>query len=267
MKRRRKGKAAGRKLKGTLWKRALWIGAILAAVLYAAAFYFYGVSPYGLRWKARYGEVGTPAGYDIHGIDISHHQGKIDWDALEKARIGGEPITFVFVKATEGTSIRDANFVHNFDQAGEHGFMRGAYHFFSPETPARLQAEYFIHNTPLHYGDLPPVLDIEKEGTLSVQEVREAALEWLRIVEARYKCKPIIYTYYKFKMKYLNTDEFNEYPYWIAHYYVDKLDYKGEWKFWQHTDCGRLPGIQGNVDCNVYSGSMYDLRHHTVKSD
>ena len=102
---------------------------------------------------------------------------------------------------------------------------------------------------------------------MSVAEVRKAALEWLRIVEARCGQKPIIYTSYKFKLKYLDTDEFAEFPYWIAHYYVDKVEYKGEWKFWQYTDCGRLPGITGNVDCNVYNGSMYDLKRHTIRTE
>ena len=76
--------------------------------------------------------------------------------------------------------------------------------------------------------------------------------------------KPIIYTYYKFKMRYLSDPVFNQYPYWIAHYYVDKVEYKGEWKFWQHTDVGKLPGIKGNVDFNIYNGSYYDLRKLTI---
>lgn len=267
MKRRRKGKTTAKKLKGAVWKRALWIGALLAAGLYAAAFYFYGVSPYSLRWKARYGNVNTPEGYSIHGIDISHHQGKIDWEALTKGKIGDEPVTFVFVKATEGKSLLDDNFIDNFYQAREYGFLRGAYHFFSPSVSAKLQAEFYLHNVHLEDGDLPPVLDIEEAGSLSVEEVRRAAREWLQIVGARYKCRPIIYANYSFKMKYLNTDEFAEYPYWIAHYYVSKLDYQGEWKFWQHTDCGRLPGINGNVDCNVYNGSMYELKRHTIRTE
>lgn len=267
MKRRRKKKAATRKVKTAVWKQALWIGALLLAVAYAAAFYFYGVSPYRYVWQARYGESRTPDGYNIHGIDISHYQGKIDWDALEKATIGGQPLTFVFTKATEGTSVLDKNFNENFYQAREHGFMRGAYHFFSPGVSPRLQAEYFLHWAKFEDGDLPPVLDIEKDGGMSVAEVRKAALEWLRIVEARCGQKPIIYTSYKFKLKYLDTDEFAEFPYWIAHYYVDKVEYKGEWKFWQYTDCGRLPGITGNVDCNVYNGSMYDLKRHTIRTE
>ena len=64
----------------------------------------------------------------------------------------------------------------------------------------------------------------------------------------------------------LNDSIFDQYPYWIAHYYVDSLEYRGRWKFWQHTDAGRLPGIKGSVDFNIYNGSYYDLRQMTLGS-
>jgi lysozyme len=89
-------------------------------------------------------------------------------------------------------------------------------------------------------------------------------LQWLDIIETHYGVKPIIYTYYKFKIQYLSDSVFDDYPYWIAHYYVDQVEYEGKWKFWQHTDVGRLPGIKGNVDFNIYNGSMYDLRKMTI---
>ena len=78
--------------------------------------------------------------------------------------------------------------------------------------------------------------------------------------------KPIIYTNYKFKEQYLSAPVFDDYPYWIAHYYVDKVEYKGEWKFWQHTDAGKLPGIKGYVDFNIYNGSFYDLRQLCIQN-
>ena len=71
--------------------------------------------------------------------------------------------------------------------------------------------------------------------------------------------KPILYTGYKFKVDYLNTPEFADYPFWIAHYYVKELQYQGDWTFWQYTDCGKVKGIKGHVDCNIFNGSMSDL--------
>jgi lysozyme len=87
---------------------------------------------------------------------------------------------------------------------------------------------------------------------------------WLRRIENYYKVKPILYTSYKFKTRYLNDSVFNSYPYWIAHYYVDSVEYQGEWKFWQHTDVGRLPGIDEQVDLNVFNGSMEELKSMTI---
>ena len=97
-----------------------------------------------------------------------------------------------------------------------------------------------------------------------MEDFQQDILTWLHIVEDRYHVKPILYTYYKFKEKYLSTPVFEDYPYWIAHYYVDKVEYKGEWKFWQHTDVGKLPGIKGYVDFNIYNGSYYDLKKLTI---
>lgn len=114
-------------------------------------------------------------------------------------------------------------------------------------------------------GDLPPVLDVEhKPKDRSVEDFKRDILTWLHVVEDRYHVKPILYTYYKFKLAYLNDERFDDYPYWIAHYYVDTMEYKGRWKFWQHTDVGRLPGIKGYVDFNVYNGSYYDLVNLTI---
>ena len=119
----------------------------------------------------------------------------------------------------------------------------------------------------LENGDLPPVLDVEhKPKEQTDEEFKNSVLLWLQLVEKHYQVKPIIYTYYKFKKRYLSDSIFNQYPYWIAHYYVDSLEYQGPWKFWQHTDAGRLPGIKGSVDFNIYNGSYYDLRQMTIGS-
>ena len=170
------------------------------------------------------------------------------------------------IKATEGATRIDKRFKDNFYNARENGFIRGAYHFWSTRSSGRMQAEHFIKNVRLEEGDLPPVLDVEyKAENQSPDEFKESVLTWLRLVENEYGVKPIIYTYYKFKKAYLSDEVFDAYPYWIAHYYVDKVEYEGEWKFWQHTDCGRLAGIKGYVDFNIYNGSYYDLLQLTIK--
>ena len=236
-------------------------GSIALIVLYVWAFYVYFVGPTGFRWRAIYGDPEYPSGYEIHGIDVSHYQGKIDWDELRNAMVSGCPLRFVIVKATEGSSKLDENFADNFYQAREAGFIRGAYHFWSNKSSARKQANWFLTNVHLEEGDLPPVLDVEhKSPNMSIPDFQREVLTWLHIVEDKYNCKPIIYTNYKFRDQYLSDARFDDYPYWIAHYYVPKMEYHGQWKFWQHTDVGKLPGIRGYVDLNIYNGSFYDLR-------
>jgi glycosyl hydrolase, family 25 len=212
-----------------------------------------------------YGDAEYPDGYEIHGIDISHYQGDIDWNKLKMAKIGNSPVKFILIKSTEGSNQLDENFNDNFYQAREYGFIRGAYHFWSNKSTPRQQAYYFLKQVHLEDGDLPPVLDVEhKPKDKSNEEFQRDVLTWLHIVEDKYHVKPILYTYYKFKEAYLNTPVFDDYPYWIAHYYVEKVAYKGPWKFWQHTDVGKLPGIKGYVDFNIYNGSYYDLRKLTI---
>ena len=245
---------------------AWWTGGIAIVAVYVYFFYYIFVGPFGFRWRALYGEVSYPEGYEIHGIDISHHQGRIDWRTLrDKGLINETPIRFIMIKATEGASRVDQNFADNFHQAREYGFTRGAYHFYSVYSPAEKQAAFYIKHAKLENGDLPHVLDVEhKPKNQTDEEFAASILKWLDIVEKHYGVKPIIYTYYKFKMRYLNDPVFDSYPYWIAHYYVDEVEYEGAWKFWQHTDAGRLPGIKGQVDFNIYNGSFYDLRKMTI---
>ena len=246
---------------------AWWIGGIAIILVYIWAFYYFFVSPTGFRWRALYGDAEYPEGYEIHGIDISHYQGKIDWEQLKNAMIEGCPVRFVIIKSTEGASRLDDHFRENFIQVRDYGFIRGVYHFWSNKSSAREQAYYFLDKVHLTEGDLPPVLDIEhKPADKSVDDFQRDVLTWLHIVEDKYHAKPIIYTYYKFKEKYLSAPVFDDYPYWIAHYYVDKVQYQGKWKFWQHTDAGKLPGIKGYVDFNIYNGSFYDLRKLCIGS-
>lgn len=237
-------------------------------VVFSSAFYFFFIRPYAYRWKPCYGlkayGVCMPAGYKVHGIDISHYQGEINWNMLEQTRQGQFPVQFMFMKATEGGDYADRNFVANFDSAKVHGFIRGAYHFYNPKTDANKQADFFIRTVTLEPGDLPPVLDIEKKSK-DIKKLQADLKLWLHKVETHYGVKPIIYASYKFKTKYLNDSVFNSYPYWIAHYYVDSVKYEGNWRFWQHTDVGTLPGITEQVDLNIFNGSATELKAMTIK--
>lgn len=249
-----------------------WLRNILALfiiAIFSGAFYYFFIRPYAYRWKPCYGlkayGICVPCCYDVHGIDISHYQGNIDWLELMQSRLTDYPIEFVFMKATEGGDHGDDTFARNFSEAGKHGFIRGAYHFFSPKTDPLKQADFFIRTVKLVPGDLPPVLDVEVTGKKTKQELQQNIKRWLDRVEAHYGVKPILYTSYKFKTRYLDDPVFNTYPYWIAHYYVDSVKYEGKWHFWQHSDIGTVPGIGEDVDLNVFNGSLEELKKMTIK--
>lgn len=251
---------------------SIWLRNFLAVciiLVFSAAFYWFFIRPYAYRWKPCHGKkeygVCMPCNYEIHGIDISHYQGTIDWELLTNNKETDFPLHFIFMKATEGGDHGDDTFTQNFSQARKYGFIRGAYHYFLPKTDARKQADFFIRTVRLSKGDLPPVLDVETTGKRSSRELKKAVKIWLDRVEAHYGVKPILYTSYKFKMRYLSDSIFNSYPYWIAHYYVDSVKYEGKWHFWQHTDVGTVPGIEKEVDLNVFNGTLDDLQSLTIQ--
>lgn len=261
---RRRSSRAGRSWFHRIPSWILWGLIVVVAVVYVFFFYKTFVGPYSFRWKALYGDVVYPAG-KVRGLDVSHYQSEINWELLRNADIQGAPVSFIFIKATEGVDILDENFNLNFYKAKESGILRGAYHFFSTKSPSEKQAEYFCKMVQLEPGDLPPVLDVENLGVYKPAELRREVLTWMNIVEKHYGVKPILYTSYKFKTSYLNDPVFDQYPYWIAHYYVDSLRYEGEWKFWQHTDAGRISGINQYVDVNLFNGTKDELMEFCIK--
>mgnify|MGYP002624847584 CR=1 FL=1 len=237
-----------------------WVGAAIVVLVCWLLFH-------KLIDKASYPIATPPSGYTVHGIDISHHQGYVNWELLRnQAAIDGIPLSFVFIKATEGTDMVDSRFSQNFAGARRYGITRGAYHFYRATLPAKQQAEHFISNVSLSPGDLPPVLDVEmKPDDISQENFRQGILEWLLRVEQHYRVKPILYTYHAFRQQYLNDSVFNLFPYWIAHYYVDSVRYQGKWHFWQYSDKGQLPGIKEKVDLDIFNGSFDDLQQLVIK--
>ena len=91
------------------WLRYVIAGII--AFLFLAAFFYFFIRPYSYRWKPCYGfkayGVCMPSGFHVHGIDVSHYQGNIDWKMLTQTRQGKFPIHFVFMKASEGGDYGD----------------------------------------------------------------------------------------------------------------------------------------------------------------
>lgn len=249
-----------------------WFFTLLVVFVIAVAvflFYFFVIRPYSYRWRPCYGleEYGVciPSGYTVHGIDVSRHQGVIEWDSLKAKMSSKAPISFVFIKATEGCDYTDPMYEQYFEHSRSRGFLRGVYHFFNFNTSGVTQAEFFINTVHLDDGDLPPVVDVEVKPK-SKQVLQKELKAWLETVERHYGVKPIIYSSNKYRKRYLDDSFFDQYPFWIAHYYVEDVDENMEWAFWQHTDVGTLPGIEESVDLNIFNGTDEQLLQLTIGS-
>lgn len=231
------------------------------------------------EWKddVYQGERLTYTTQRIYGIDISKYQheiGKrkyaIQWSRLRinhlgtisQKRIDGDvdyPISFVFIKSTEGTTIRNAYFANDYVQARRYGIRTGAYHFFSIRTSGQAQAQYFLKNTRFNKGDLPPVLDVEPTNAQINEMGGDSVLfshirTWMKIVEQHVGVRPILYVNQKFVNNHLSQapDIKRDYDVWIARYGEYKPDVR--LSIWQLCPDGRVTGIQGHVDINVFNG-------------
>lgn len=212
------------------------------------------------------GEKLPPMSFSACGIDISHNnRGPIIWDSLmvvtdrsgsmvrslEKAK-NVYPVKFVFIKATEGQSMKDPAFRENWRQAGDRDIQRGAYHFFRSSKDPHAQARNFISAVgELRHSDLPPVLDIETiHRGCSKKLLNDRALVWLHEIEKHYDRTPIIYASEYFVRDVLSSEITEHYPIWVAHYGVDAPTMEG-WDYWQFTESATVYGVPGPVDLSI----------------
>lgn len=192
----------------------------------------------------------------VRGIDVSHHQGTIDWEAVGEA---GD-LHFAFVKATEGERMRDNQFAQNLHGARNARLKVGAYHFFLPGVDGKTQFENFRKVVGKDI-DLKPVLDLEETKTkIDNDAYRHEVLAYIESCEAYYGCKPIVYASPSFVKDHNLQETLKNCPYWIAWYsrapgFIASrrrfllMAYPGTQAImWQYTDRGHHPGIAGNVD-------------------
>jgi lysozyme len=217
----------------------------------------------GQRWTyiENFG-IKLPLRYTIHGIDVSHHNSKIDWHKVKHSIENKVEISFCFVKATEGEDLKDQDFMDNWREAKKKGLIRGAYHFYVPRANPVQQAQNFIESVVINKGDFVPVIDFETQGTS--KRVRANLLSnvktFIKIIENHYGVKPIIYTNGHIYRNYVKGN-FDEYPLWISDYDSQKLEgySNARLMIWQHSTTGKIDGIKGHVDFNVFVASKSHL--------
>lgn len=207
------------------------------------------------------------ADFEIYGIDISKYNGTINWDKLaSEGQINKKPISFVYIKATEGKNLRDRKYKSNWLNAKKKGMLRGAYHFYRPEINSEQQFKNFKETVKLELGDLPPVLDIEVRGKLSFKRYTQGILNLLKLMENQYGIKPIIYAPVSLYGSLVQNAELKKYPLWLATYSMN-IPKKHEKSiiFVQYSQEGRVAGISHPVDLNGLKGDKLKLQQHIIK--
>lgn len=202
--------------------------------------------------------------WKVYGVDVSEYQGAIKWSKVSHI-FGEHKIYFAFIRATAGNNKVDGKFVKNWNAIKSTNILRGAYHYYRPNENSIEQANNFIKTVKLSKGDLPPVLDIEKISSIqSLKKLKVGLKKWLNKVEKHYGVKPIIYSGSSYFTNYLKK-EFGSYDLWIANYNRTKVPVKHDWKIWQYSDKGRVKGINGKVDINVFDGEIEELKTWRLK--
>ena len=246
------------------WKAFLTI-AIIFIVFCTVAYYATSIlfKPTFVRYTA-FG-IPMPTQYAIHGIDVSRYQKNINWNEVGNMKVHDISLKFAFIKATEGVNKVDPQFQKNWFKASQAGVSKGAYHFFNPSKKGLPQARNFMQMVRLQKGDLPPVLDVETANGIQALQLNKEVQIWLDTVEAHYGVKPILYTNASFYTRYF-AGSLEAYPLWVAHYLEkEKPRINRSWVFWQHSECGRVNGIDANVDFNVFNGDSTDFELLKIK--
>lgn len=263
---RRKGKGRDG---GLTRRQSLFLRQALMFVCgFLTCYLFTGGADIFERWRYVY----TLPQAQVIGIDISHHQGEVDWDrlcfsmdAMRRTDASGNNfrrVDFVIAKATEGASHTDRKYASYKSGCRRKGIPFGAYHYYKPSAAPDEQAASFVRTAALSRGDMVPVLDVEECGRKTAAQLRADVLEWLDRVERECGVRPMVYCNLDYYRKYFDTPAFGRYRFWIAAYRRKTLGV--EHLLWQQTDRGRMRGIKGRVDIDVFNGDRADFERTMI---
>lgn len=218
--------------------RGRWGLGGVAVLLAAAALVWFGLLP-EYRPELRAGER--------YGIDVSHHQGRVDWD-----RVAGDGVSLAYLKATEGDDFVDRRFAANWSGAASAGINRGAYHFFTLCSSGAAQAANFLRTVPVDPEALPPAVDLEFSACTARPDPADVQRElgiFVATVEARVGRPVVLYALPVFTRAYplpasLTRDR------WVRSLLRRPSD--PDWSIWQVSNVARVDGIGARVDLDVW---------------
>lgn len=173
------------------------------------------------------------------GIDVSHHQGNIDWETVAT----DTNIKFVYLKASEGATYIDKKYKENLEGAKKTGILVGSYHFIRNTSSIEKQFKNFISIAIKEQQDLIPMLDVEEEVD------KDSILYFCNLIEKYYGKKPMIYGTNKSYNAYC-APYFNNYYLMLGRYGDNPpiIKGKGHYNIWQYSELGKIRGIKKPVD-------------------
>ena len=195
----------------------------------------------------------------VVGIDVSHHQGTINW---KKVRQSQPDLAFVYVKCSEGKTHVDSKFVENAKGASAQGFRVGAYHYFRMTSSAHEQFKNFKRQMDKVHLDLIPMVDVETDDKRARKEVQDSLRVLLNLLEKEYGKKPMIYGTTRSYNAYC-APQFNDYLLYIGRYGTVRPVIFGpsHYAIWQYSESGHIEGIPNAVDfCRFHpNNSINDI--------
>jgi len=200
-----------------------------------------------------------PAGPTVPGIDVSSWQGTVDWQA-----VAASGVRFAFIRAFDGLGA-DHEFRRNWAGAKAAGILRGVYVYFRARHSGAAQAQRLLAALGADVGELPPVLDLETFDEQTAGKALVEVRQWVAAMRKGVGRDPMLYagSFWHFNAAPLVGGEFADLALWTPDYTETGCPGVPQgwdrWTFWQQTSTGRVPGISGGVDLNVFNGSEGDL--------
>lgn len=199
-----------------------------------------------------------PILYPVRGIDISAHQGSVNFKGVRDSGI-----EFVWIKATEGSMFRDTGFRLNYDKARDAGLKVGAYHYFRFDEDGLAQGVHFLRTIGGRELDMGVAVDVEDEGNARGVPLDTIKARLRDMTEYLNMCGYRV-TFYS------NRDGFYDYlmpemegmPMWLCSFSSDTAG--GDFAFWQYSHSGKVPGINGKVDLNAFGGNREEWRQFLI---
>lgn len=193
---------------------------------------------------------------NVKVIDVSHHQGSIDWKKVAAAGVKG-----AVIKATEGGSLVDLKLSSFATGAPAAGLKIGFYHYAHPELNApETEAANFFRNVKQYKADFPHVLDVEGAAGIGAEKLTAWCVKYLQEVEKLTGHPAMVYTGASFAKSYLGA-ALAKWPLWVAHYGAITPMANNTWSKWsvfQYDDKGTVAGVTGNVDINAMEKAFFD---------